>query len=140
MEIRIGIDNGIPFCLIPQRTVDLTILEEQFVENLFRELAKELDKDIFRLDKRSDAYTTVCCSDDYLSDFLRFKLTERTKWFSVAISQKDIVKYKDSDLFKDQKNKRERYWKVKLKNDYDLSSYIPIIRNAIIQQLSYENK
>lgn len=138
MEIHLGVKDGMPYCYIPKKELKLTDLEEQFIESLFHVLSKDLDLSILRLDKRSDAYTTICCSDEYLSDFLRFKLTDRTKWFSVAISVEDSKLYKEDNLFKDQKNKRERYWKVKMKNINDFVPYIQIIKNAIKQQLSYE--
>lgn len=139
MEIHIGIKDGVPFCEIPRKEVDLTEFEEQFVEALFLELSKHIDVTVLRLDKRSNAYTTIICSEDYLSDFLRFKLTDRTKWFSVAVSQEDILIHKESELFKDQKNKNERYWKVKMNSHTDFIPYLQIIKNSIVQQLTYQN-
>lgn len=86
-----------------------------------------------RFEARSDNYLSVLCGDN---DFIRFRLTDRTKWFSINVLYSERAKLKDSPLFAQQENKKLVHWKTKINDLSDVDAYSDIIRLSCVEEYS----
>lgn len=93
-------------------------------ENEFMELLLNWVGDKIHFEKRSDNYISALCGE---YDFIRFKLSDKTKWFSICLSPDIRKEYKDSPLFVSQENKNLVHWKVKFNELKDLEPYKEVI-------------
>lgn len=142
MEIHLGFDEekGIIFGGIPKREVCLTNFEEKFYNILLETLSDEVDISKISLQKNSDSYTSVCYKEGIGADFLRFKLTERTRWMSLSIANEDVDKYRDDLFFAAQKNKNQRHWRANLVNIDSFVPYKQLIVNSINEIIYWKSK
>ncbi len=76
------------------------------------------------VERRSDDYLSVICGNN---DFLRFKLTPRTKWLSLNLPFEIRDNYKESPLFAAQKKKSAIHWKASLSSLSDVENYKDLI-------------
>ena len=114
------------------RKVELNSYERRFFDCLMDALAeKGVDVGKIRIEERSNNYKTICYGNTGNIDFLRFKLTERTKWISLSVSQQDRKTNKENPFFSSQKNKGQRHWKASMKKTDDFLPYIDLIINSI---------
>lgn len=141
MEIRFGFNErtGKIECGIPEKELCLTDYEENFFHTLLKALSKSVDISRIRLEKNSDSYTSICYGTGIAVDFIRFKLTDRTKWMSLSIAEIDYDSNKDNPFFAAQKNKNQRHWKAKLTNIDDFLPYMDLIIHSINEIESCEN-
>lgn len=99
-----------------------TDFELAFIERI-KEICSGLE---LRFERRSQNYLSAICGQN---DFLRFKLTEKTKWFSVFVFYKKRAEYINSPLFAQQdKKERLNHWKVKINTFEDIEPYEEVIR------------
>lgn len=139
MKITIGVDKyGNILPTREEKEVSLTKYEEDFYEVLLGEISKSVDVDEITLVKNSDSYTSVCYGEGVATDFLRFKLTDRTKWMSLSMAQKDKKVNKDNPFFAAQKNKNQRHWKAQLVSIGDFVPYMDLIINSINEIISWD--
>ena len=106
---------------IPKKELNMTDLEESAYNKILNLISESADLSKVHLEKNSDAYTSLVYGK--YNDFVRFKLTERTKWISIRMIPSDRQANKDNPLFADQKNKNQLHWKVKIKNIDEIFSY-----------------
>ena len=76
------------------------------------------------VERRSDDYLSIVCDNN---DFLRFKLTPRTKWLSLNLPFDVRDQYKESPLFAAQKKKTAIHWKGALLSVSDVDKYKDLI-------------
>ncbi len=76
------------------------------------------------VERRSDNYLSVVCGNN---DFLRFKLTPRTKWLSLNLPREIRSDYKESPLFASEKKKTAIHWKAALTSLSDVDKYKDLI-------------
>lgn len=88
-------DHKQPVCLNDE--------EQEFIDMVFSFLASRVDLSDLRLDKRSDNYTSLIYGE--YNDFLRFRLSARTKWLSLRLPSDIKASNMDNSLFDAQKNK-----------------------------------
>lgn len=79
--------------------------------------------------RRSDNYISALCG---MNDFLRFKLADKTKWFSICLPPDLRKEYISSPLFAQQEPKDRAHWKIKFKTVDDLEPYKDIISKSCI--------
>lgn len=111
--------------------VDLSELEQQFVHLALRRVYEDDSlSDKLAIDQRSSNYKTVSCYTDY--DFLRFKISPRSLWFSIVPNPND----KRDQRFDSVKNKRTIHWKIELSSIDDVDSYSDLILNSAFYALN----
>lgn len=115
----------------------MTGYEKEFCRRLLEEISRSVDTDKISLVKNSDSYTSVCYGEGAATDFLRFKLTDRTKWMSLSIAKKDKKENENNPFFAAQKNKNQRHWKAQLINIDDFIPYVDLIINSINEIISW---
>lgn len=76
------------------------------------------------VERRSDNYLSVVCGNN---DFLRFKLTTRTKWLSLNLPFDIRDQYKEDPLFEAQNKKSAIHWKAALSSVSDVEKYKDLI-------------
>lgn len=106
----------------------LTPLEVHFFQSLTELLSDSIDISKIRLEKRSDNYTSVIYGEN--NNFLRFKLTPKTKWLSINITGDDAKNNIDNPLFAAQKNKKQFHWKASINSIDDLPAFKTFIVNS----------
>lgn len=113
----------------------VTDYEKLFIY-LLSEMLKTMDisDDDFRIERRSQSYLSAILYEH--DDFLRFKLSENTEWFSVSVWGCDD-KILTSDCFKDVKNRNMRHWKVQIISPYDIKRYHEIISAVVSVSKQY---
>lgn len=105
-------------------------LEPTEAESKFMELlASWCEDDRLRFERRSSNYISAVIG---INDFIRFKLSDRVQWFSIALARDLYKVYENSPLFADQENKRVCHWKVKFKDFSDLEPYKDIIKKSCV--------
>lgn len=104
-----------------KRSVCLNDEEQEFIDMVFSFLASSVDISDLRLEKRSDDYTSLIYGE--YNDFLRFRLSTRTKWLSLRLPFDVQVNNMDNPLFDAQKNKKQFHWKAKLNSLEDVASF-----------------
>lgn len=118
-------ENGISISDSYLKEIDLSAEEKEFTEIVTNFLIDKIDPSLINLEKRSNSYTTFVYRE--YNDFLRFKLTSRTKWFSVRINPSLAKKYENDSRFSDQTNKKQLHWKVKINSSSDVLNYQDVI-------------
>lgn len=118
-------ENGISISDSYLKEIDLSAEEKEFTEIVTNFLIDKIDPSLINLEKRSNSYTTFVYGE--YNDFLRFKLTSRTKWFSVRINPSLAKKYENDSRFSDQTNKKQLHWKVKINSSSDVLNYQDVI-------------
>lgn len=106
-------DHKQPVCLNDE--------EQEFIDMVFSFLASRVDLSNLRLDKRSDNYTSLIYGE--YNDFLRFRLSARTKWLSLRLPSDIKASNMDNSLFDAQKNKKQLHWKAKLNSLKDVAIF-----------------
>lgn len=76
------------------------------------------------VERRSNDYISVICENN---DFLRFKLSPRTKWLSLNLPSELRPDYIESPLFAAQKKKNVVHWKATLSAVSDVDAYKDLI-------------
>lgn len=109
------------------RSVELTPLEQDAVNAILSFFPTDQLSQI-HLEKRSDSYTSMVHGER--NDFLRFKLTDRTKWISVRLTPSDADANISNPLFAAQSNKNMAHWKAKISKVSDISQFKTFILNA----------
>ncbi len=118
-------ENGISISDSYLKEIDLSAEEKEFLKIVTNFLIGKIDSSLINLEKRSNSYTTFVYGE--YNDFLRFKLTSRTKWFSVRINPSLAKKYENDSRFSDQTNKKQLHWKVKINSSSDVLNYQDVI-------------
>lgn len=103
------------------RVVCLNDEEQKFIDMIYSFLASYVDLSNLRLDKRSDNYTSLIYGE--YNDFLRFRLSPRTKWLSLRLPSDIKADNIDNPLFDAQKNKNQFHWKAKLNSLEDVVDF-----------------
>ena len=141
MRIVIGMDrNGNFIHESGEYEVNLTDYEQKFYETLINCLKNDIDTSKISLEKSSNSYTSVHYGDSVASDFIRFKLTDRTKWMSLSIAQEDRKGNKNNVFFAAQKNKGQRHWKAQLISINDFLPHMDLIINSINEIIYLDSK
>lgn len=99
--------------------------EEETILNNFIDTL-DVPKEDFKIEKKSDNYTTLVYKD---RDLIRLKYTDLAKWVEVIVVRDMKKKYLDSPLF-EENTKSKVFWKSILK-DKDLTPYKEIIEYYI---------
>ena len=88
-------------------------------------------------ERRSTNYLSIVAFSDY--DFIRLKVGERSKWFSVFLSPTDRSELENDIRFAGVPNKRLLHWKVKLSRTEELSEHTDLFQRAFAAaKWSYE--
>ena len=134
MYIEIGyeiVDGKIQLiCGVPDKELVLTELEESALETIYSLLSNDVDLSKMHLEKNADAYTSLFYGE--YNDFLRFKISDRTKWISIRMAPCDRENNLDNPLFVAQKNKKQLHWKSKIDSIDDLSQFKCYFVNACL--------
>lgn len=132
MPIKIGVDESgnvfVDNTDCGERAICETDLEAAAIEIVSNIVFSHSGKKV-GVERRSDSYISLLCEDG--RDFLRVKLTERTKWFSIDswfLSDED----KNDNRLSDYCGCKSRHWKIKLSNVADLAKYEDLIYKAYI--------
>lgn len=104
-----------------EREVCLNSEEKEFIDLVYSYLSPRVDSSLLRLEKRSDNYTTLVYGE--YNDFLRFRLSPRTKWLSLRLPFDVMADNMDNPLFSAQKNKNQLHWKAKFDSIEDVSLF-----------------
>lgn len=116
---------------------NFTELEIAFVQSI-----EDIIRDCFnpdfpiRIEQRSQDYLSMMVGEH--SDFLRFKCTERTKWFTVCLSP---IKRKEPGIETRFNSCKTTiiHWKVKLKTVDNLIDFRDIIQDAYLHGIVMSN-
>ncbi|WP_373262414.1 hypothetical protein [Hungatella hathewayi] len=115
MSINIGFDFKNGTCFInnsADNNVSLSSYEADGVAILMNLLSEVPNSAKVHLEKRADDYISIVCGEH--NDFVRLKLTDRTKWISIRLAEEDRLSNIDNPIFSAQKNKNQSHWKIKL--------------------------
>lgn len=104
-------------------SVDLTTHEQEAYALIVELISTNglIDQTLIQIRKTNSSYTSVFYGD--YNDFVRFKLTDRTKWISIRIPHTERNIYIDSPLFVSQKNKNQLHWKTIISSIDDLHQF-----------------
>lgn len=123
MQIEISIDNllktGNAVRGSWQKELNPTVEEDDFLARLLPLLPRDVV-----IERRSDDYLSVVCENN---DFLRFKLTPRTKWLSINLPRDLRKQYESDDLFAAQKKKSAIHWKAIITDASDVDKFKDLI-------------
>lgn len=120
-----------------ERELNLHENEIHFV-NLVFDLLKDsvVQTDKLGIVRKSDSYATiVILGEEWDYDLIRFKITDKTKWLSIALSNDDRVLHQNNLLFEAQKKKTQLHWKSKIHSIDELPKYKDFIINSYLQCL-----
>ena len=132
MHIEVSLDNLLKYGSAArgswEKELNPSPEESEFLERVL----PLLPADSVTVERRSDDYLSLICNE---IDFLRFKLSSRTKWLSLNLP-KDLKKeYKESALFRAQEKKTAVHWKSVFTDMSDIDVYRDLIiascRNAM---------
>ncbi len=126
--ITIGYDfeNG-KFIFNEPREVSLNSSEVDFVNIVLGFFPSEIFSQI-RLEKFSENYTSMVYGEN--NDFVRFKITDRTKWLSIRLSASDRANNVCNPLFSAQSNKNQLHWKAKISDLSELENFKTFILSS----------
>lgn len=93
----------------------------------------KMNPEHLKLERRTDNYLSYILPEDY--DFLRIKVTNRTKWFSID-SWKTFDTTSNDSRFNSVENRSIRHWKFKLNNINDLYSFSDLITIAAQKKIN----
>lgn len=114
--------------------VILTDLEREATDIIIDIISKSsINQDFLTLERRTDKYLSYILPEDY--DFLRIKVTNRTKWFSID-AWKTFDTTLDDTRFDCVENRNIRHWKFKLNNINDLYSFSDLIISAAQKKIN----
>lgn len=131
MPITISFENGsVSISSSFDKELNMSSLEEAFSKTIISLLSDSVDTSQIRLERRSDAYVSMFYGE--YNDFLRFKLSEKTKWISIRMSRDDQLENIDNPLFSAQKNKKQFHWKSQIADIEDFSIYKSFLVNACL--------
>jgi len=123
MQIEISVDNllktGNAVRGSWQKELNPTVEEDDFLARLLPLLPRDVV-----IERRSDDYLSVICENN---DFLRFKLTPRTKWLSLNLPRDLRKQYESDDLFAAQKKKSAIHWKATITDASDVGKFKDLI-------------
>lgn len=123
MQIEISVDNllktGNAVRGSWQKEFNPTVEEDDFLARLLPLLPRDVV-----IERRSDDYLSVVCENN---DFLRFKLTPRTKWLSLNLPRDLRKQYESDDLFAAQKKKSAIHWKATITDASDVGKFKDLI-------------
>ena len=123
MQIEISVDNllktGNAVRGSWQKELNPTVEEDDFLARLLPLLPRDVV-----IERRSDDYLSVVCENN---DFLRFKLTPRTKWLSLNLPRDLRKQYESDDLFAAQKKKSTIHWKATITDASDVDKFKDLI-------------
>ena len=123
MQIEISVDNllktGNAVRGSWQKELNPTVEEDDFLARLLPLLPRDVV-----IERRSDDYLSVVCENN---DFLRFKLTPRTKWLSLNLPRDLRKQYESDDLFAAQKKKSAIHWKATITDASDIDKFKDLI-------------
>lgn len=123
MQIEISVDNllktGNAVRGSWQKELNPTVEEDDFLARLLPLLPRDVV-----IERRSDDYLSVVCENN---DFLRFKLTPRTKWLSLNLPRDLRKQYESDDLFAAQKKKSAIHWKATITDVSDVDKFKDLI-------------
>lgn len=127
IQVKLDLKNGVFFFGEPEKELNPSIYEQEAYKFILNLICNQRDCENLSLERRSDDYLSIVIGE---YDFLRFKLTDRTKWLSVLIPPNLKSKYFDSPLFKEQKNKNQIQWKSKFNDISELGHYKQVILDS----------
>lgn len=113
------------------KELNMSDLEEEFYNSILELLSDTIDTSLIRVERRSDAYVSAIYGEN--NNFLRFKLSDKTKWISIFLTFDDKKDNMDNPLFEAQKNKKQFHWKSKLSNSKDYSVYKQFLINSCLE-------
>lgn len=121
-----------------ERPLTLTEEEQHSIDIIYRTLAGlDTGSAEIHAERRSVNYLSIVAFSDY--DFIRLKIGERSKWFSVFLSPTDRSELADDVRFADVSNKKQLHWKIKLSRTEDLGKYTDLFQRAFASaKWSYE--
>ena len=123
MQIEISIDNLLKYGSAVraswQKELNPTDEEDDFLSRLLPLLPQDVI-----VERRSDDYLSVVCGNN---DFLRFKLTPRTKWLSLNLPRDMRAQYENNPLFAAQNKKTAIHWKATLAGVSDIDKFKDLI-------------
>ena len=93
--------------------------EDDAIEIILDDLG--LDRNLFKIEKPSQAYTTLRYNN---YDLFRIKYTNKARWIKIPMFNDMIDLYKDNPLFEAQNNKSEYMWKSEIKSLFDYKEMI----------------
>ena len=127
IQVKLDLDNGVFFFGEPIKELNPSIYEQEAYKFIFNLICNQRECENLLLERRNDDYLSIVIGE---YDFLRFKLSDRTKWLSVLIPPILKSKYVDSPLFKEQKNKNQIQWKSKFNDISELNNYEQVILDS----------
>lgn len=129
--LEFGIDkNGETYSsIIFEKPLNLTDAETSAIDLIYRALSElETSTADIHVERRSTNYLSIVAFSDY--DFIRLKIGERAKWFSVSLSPKDRSELASDPRFSGVSNKRQIHWKVNLLSIEDLIKHADLLQRA----------
>ena len=112
------------------KLVSLNSYEKEALKLIYEMLVSKVDLSAITLKKNSDSYTSIFRGE--YNDFVRFKITDRTKWISIRITESDRDLYCNSPLFIAQKNKNQLHWKAKINSVDEIHNFKSLIINSCL--------
>ena len=131
MPITISYENGsISVKSSFEKELNMSPLEQEASELILSLLHDSVDCSKIRLERRSDSYVSMFYGEN--NNFLRFKLSDKTKWLSIQMCYEDRIDNIDNPLFSAQKNKNQFHWKSQFTSLSDLQKYKTFLVNACL--------
>lgn len=132
--ITIGIDsNGKVFSRSSfEKALNLTPDEQRAIDIVYEALTTLSTEDAdIHVEQKSTNYLSVVAFEVY--DFLRLKIGEKAKWFSIAtysFSKADRSDLSEDIRFATVENKKQNHWKISLASAEQLKEYQDLIQRA----------
>lgn len=131
MEFGFMPDGSIFARSVFNKPLNLTPGEEIALEIVFSALSDIVDEEAdLHAERRSDNYFSVVAFEHY--DFMRIKIGDRAKWFTVSLSPSDRLELADDERFSKVKNKNQLHWKVPLNSPEQLNEHFDLIQKAYL--------
>lgn len=112
-----------PLNLTPEENIALDI-----VFDTLKDIASENAE--LHAERRSDNYLSIVAFEHH--DFMRIKIGDRSKWFTVALSPSDRIDLAQDARFAKVKNKNQLHWKVSLSAVEGLKQHSDLIQKAYL--------
>lgn len=132
MPITISYENN-SFSISSSFNKDLNMspLEKDASEIFMSLICDSVDCSKVHFERKSDSYISMIYGE--YNDFLRFKISERTKWLSIRLCKEDCYANIENPLFSAQKNKKQFHWKSQFSSLSDLENYKSFLINACLK-------
>lgn len=115
--------------IIFEKALNLTDAETSAIDLIYGALAElETSTADIHVERRSTNYLSIIAFSDY--DFIRLKIGEKAKWFSVFLSPKDRSELANDPRFSGVPNKKQIHWKINLSSIEDLTKYADLLQRA----------